>query len=60
VSPATVHRWWHRWVEAAEEERRTRVVIDDDSRLAYVELTAARTRRRTPAPLERYDRGQDG
>jgi transposase InsO family protein len=23
VSPATAHRWWHRWLEAGEEARRT-------------------------------------
>ena len=23
VSPATAHRWWHRWLEAGEESRRT-------------------------------------
>jgi transposase InsO family protein len=23
VSPATAHRWWHRWLEAGEEPRRT-------------------------------------
>jgi len=23
VSPATAHRWWHRWAEASEEARRT-------------------------------------
>ena len=23
VSPATAHRWWHRWLEASEEARRT-------------------------------------
>ena len=23
VSPATAHRWWHRWLEASEEARRS-------------------------------------
>jgi transposase len=23
VSPATAHRWWHRWLEASEEARTT-------------------------------------
>src|SRR5919204_2696700 len=23
VSPATAHRWWHRWLDAGEEARRT-------------------------------------
>jgi transposase len=23
VSPATAHRWWHRWLEAGEEARST-------------------------------------
>ena len=26
VSPATAHRWWHRWLEASEEARRSAVV----------------------------------
>jgi transposase len=29
VSPATAHRWWHRWAEAAEEARRTLVCLFD-------------------------------
>src|SRR5919198_4148244 len=24
VAPATAHRWWHRWLEATEQERRSR------------------------------------
>jgi len=31
VSPATAHRWWHRWRAAAEEERRSRVCLHDRS-----------------------------
>ena len=31
VSPATVHRWWHRWSEAGEEARRTRSCLLDRS-----------------------------
>jgi len=31
VSPATAHRWWHRWSEAAEEARRTLVCLFDRS-----------------------------
>lgn len=31
VSPATAHRWWHRWVEASEEARRTRSCLFDRS-----------------------------
>jgi transposase InsO family protein len=27
VAPATAHRWWHRWLEASEEERRSRVCL---------------------------------
>jgi transposase InsO family protein len=33
VSPATAHRWWHRWREASEEARRTlRCLFDRSSR----------------------------
>jgi transposase len=33
VSPATAHRWWHRWAEAGEEARRTlSCLIDRSSR----------------------------
>src|SRR5216117_3250586 len=31
VSPATAHRWWHRWVEAGEEPRRTLSCLFDRS-----------------------------
>ena len=31
VSSATAHRWWHRWLEAAEEERRTLACLFDRS-----------------------------
>jgi len=31
VSPATAHRWWHRWREAGEEARRTRLCLRDRS-----------------------------
>ena len=31
VSSATAHRWWHRWLEAAEEERRTLSCLFDRS-----------------------------
>jgi transposase InsO family protein len=31
VSPATAHRWWHRWREASGEARRTRVCLLDRS-----------------------------
>ena len=27
VSPATAHRWWHRWRQASEAERASRVVL---------------------------------
>src|SRR5215207_4728587 len=27
VAPATAHRWWHRWLSASEEERRSRVCL---------------------------------
>ena len=31
VSPATAHRWWHRWLEAGEEARRTLSCLLDRS-----------------------------
>jgi transposase InsO family protein len=31
VSPATAHRWWHRWLEAGEEARRTLACLGDRS-----------------------------
>ncbi len=31
VSPATAHRWWHRWLEAGEEARRTLSCLVDRS-----------------------------
>jgi transposase InsO family protein len=31
VSPATAHRWWHRWLEASEEARRTSSCLFDRS-----------------------------
>jgi transposase InsO family protein len=31
VSPATAHRWWHRWLKAGEEARRTRSCLFDRS-----------------------------
>jgi transposase InsO family protein len=31
VSPATAHRWWHRWAEAGEEARRTWSCLRDRS-----------------------------
>jgi transposase InsO family protein len=31
VSPATAHRWWHRWAEASEEARRTLSCLLDRS-----------------------------
>src|SRR5687768_14911791 len=31
VSPATAHRWWHRWLEAAEEARTTLACLLDRS-----------------------------
>jgi len=36
VSPATAHRWWHRWLEAGEEARRTlSCLFDRSSRPAH-------------------------
>src|SRR5206468_10837678 len=31
VSPATAHRWWHRWAEAGEEARRSLSCLFDRS-----------------------------
>jgi transposase InsO family protein len=31
VSPATAHRWWHRWLEAGEEARRSLACLLDRS-----------------------------
>ena len=31
VSPATAHRWWHRWLEASEEARETLACLFDRS-----------------------------
>ena len=31
VSPATAHRWWHRWLEAGEQARRTLSCLFDRS-----------------------------
>jgi transposase InsO family protein len=31
VSPATAHRWWHRWLDAGEEARRTLSCLFDRS-----------------------------
>src|SRR6266496_2927320 len=31
ASPATAHRWWHRWLEAGEEARRTLACLFDRS-----------------------------
>ena len=31
VSPATAHRWWHRWLQASEEARRTLSCLFDRS-----------------------------
>lgn len=31
VSPATAHRWWHRWLDASDDERDTRACLFDRS-----------------------------
>jgi transposase len=31
VSPATAHRWWHRWRQASAGERRSRSCLEDRS-----------------------------
>ena len=52
VSPATAHRWWHRWLEASEEARRTlsccsiaRSRPHRSPRLLAAELAGARSAR---------------
>ena len=52
VSPATAHRWWHRWLAASEEARaRLSCLFDCRDRLlaAGVEVTEIRE----PAPAIR-------
>jgi transposase InsO family protein len=46
VSPATAHRWWHRWLEAGEEARRTLSCLFDRSSRPH------RSPRRLAAELE--------
>ena len=31
VAPATAHRWWHRWLEASDAERRSHAWLEDRS-----------------------------
>jgi transposase InsO family protein len=35
VSPATAHRWWHRWLDATQEARATRACLFDRSSRPY-------------------------
>jgi len=46
VSPATAHRWWHRWLEAGAEARRTLSCLFDRSSRPH------RSPRRLAAGLE--------
>src|SRR5881275_2491768 len=46
VSPATAHRWWHRWLEAGEEARRSLSCLVDRSSRPH------RSPRRLAAELE--------
>lgn len=46
VSPATAHRWWHRWLDAGEEARRSLVCLFDRSSRPH------RSPRRLAAELE--------
>ena len=34
VSPATAHRWWHRWLDAGKEARQTLSCLFDRSAAA--------------------------
>ena len=42
VSPATAHRWWHRWLEAGEEARATLSCLFDRSSRPHRSPAAAR------------------
>jgi hypothetical protein len=46
VSPATAHRWWHRWLEAGEEARHTLVLsvrsLEQTASIAAAARTGAR------------------
>jgi transposase len=46
VSPATAHRWWHRWLEASEEARQSVSCLFDRSSCPH------RSPRRLASPLE--------
>ncbi len=55
VSPATAHRWWHRWLEASEQARATLACLFDRSsrprrspRLLAANLQAVPDRLRCP------------
>jgi transposase-like protein len=52
VSPATAHRWWHRWSEAGQEARRTLSCLLDRSSRRSARLGGSRpssSRRSVPA-----------
>ena len=46
VSPATAHRWWHRWLDASEEARATLVVSARSFEPSAPLAAAARARAR--------------
>src|SRR4051812_17701836 len=46
VSPATAHRWWHRWREASEEARGDAVLSLRSLKPAALLAAAARARAR--------------
>jgi transposase-like protein len=64
VSPATAHRWWHRWLEAGEEAQADRVLtgrlrLDEDvavrvdsDRLSAAGAERPRAMRRPSFPLQ--------
>ena len=49
VSPATAHRWWHRWLEAGEEARRSLSCLFDRSSRPH----------RSPRAVAARERGGD-
>jgi Transposase IS116/IS110/IS902 family len=51
VSPATAHRWWHRWAEASEEARASLSCLFDRSHPGRIRSEAAFARLAGCAPI---------
>ena len=61
VSPATAHRWWHRWLEASEEARATlSCLFDRSSRPHRSPRQLAPSSRRRSAPAAARPAGGRG